>query len=116
MLGVKTVGNATLIAYDEVPILATDPGSGARMRRSLAAGVFLTKFPPPKGPTFKEPNTSGSHTAIPTTSTLSRSSACNICRFCSPTMAAIVSRKIWRPKVTTSRHCRMGAGSSFRGG
>jgi hypothetical protein len=28
MLGVKTVGNATLIAYDEVPILATDPWFG----------------------------------------------------------------------------------------
>jgi hypothetical protein len=28
MLGVKTVGNATLIAYDDVPILATDPWFG----------------------------------------------------------------------------------------
>jgi hypothetical protein len=28
MLGVKTVGNATLIAYDQVPILATDPWFG----------------------------------------------------------------------------------------
>ena len=28
MLGVKTVGNATLIAYDEVPVLATDPWFG----------------------------------------------------------------------------------------
>jgi hypothetical protein len=28
MLGVKTIGNATLIAYDEVPILATDPWFG----------------------------------------------------------------------------------------
>jgi hypothetical protein len=28
MLGVKAIGNATLIAYDEVPILATDPWLG----------------------------------------------------------------------------------------
>jgi L-ascorbate metabolism protein UlaG (beta-lactamase superfamily) len=28
MLGVKTIGNATLIAYDELPILATDPWLG----------------------------------------------------------------------------------------
>ena len=28
MLGVKTIGNATLIAYDDVPILATDPWFG----------------------------------------------------------------------------------------
>jgi hypothetical protein len=28
MLGVKTIGNATLIAFDEVPILATDPWLG----------------------------------------------------------------------------------------
>jgi len=28
MLVVKTVGNATLIAYDEVPVLATDPWFG----------------------------------------------------------------------------------------
>jgi hypothetical protein len=28
MLGIKTIGNATLIAYDDVPILATDPWFG----------------------------------------------------------------------------------------
>jgi len=28
MLGVKTVGNATLIAYDQIPVLATDPWFG----------------------------------------------------------------------------------------
>ena len=28
MLGVKTVGNATLIAHDGIPILATDPWFG----------------------------------------------------------------------------------------
>ena len=28
LLGVKTIGNVTLIAYDEVPILATDPWLG----------------------------------------------------------------------------------------
>ena len=28
MLGVQTIGNATLIAYDDVPILATDPWMG----------------------------------------------------------------------------------------
>src|SRR5689334_14762859 len=28
MLGVKTIGNATLIAYDDVPVLATDPWFG----------------------------------------------------------------------------------------
>ena len=28
MLGVSTTGNATLIAYEDVPILATDPWFG----------------------------------------------------------------------------------------
>jgi len=28
MLGIKTIGNATLIAYDDLPVLATDPWFG----------------------------------------------------------------------------------------
>ena len=28
MLGVQTIGNATLIAYDGIPVLSTDPWMG----------------------------------------------------------------------------------------
>ena len=44
MLGLSTIGNATLIAYDDQPILATDPWFGDIDPVYLEAGFVATKF------------------------------------------------------------------------
>jgi hypothetical protein len=42
MLGVSTIGNAILIAYDDNPILATDPWFGDENPASTESGHLTT--------------------------------------------------------------------------
>ena len=48
MLGVKTIGNATLIAYDEVPILATDPWFGGEDEAFFGSWGLSYEIPAPE--------------------------------------------------------------------
>ena len=41
MQGVQTIGNATLIAYDDAPILSTDPWMGGDRTQDTVGSLFL---------------------------------------------------------------------------
>ena len=46
MLGVSTTGNATLIAYDDKPILATDPWFGDENPAYFGSWGLSHRIPP----------------------------------------------------------------------
>lgn len=70
MLGALTIGNATLVAYDGDPIIATDPGSATRSQPILAVGHSPTRSPPSVERISSTPSTFGSRTRIRITSTV----------------------------------------------
>ena len=87
-LGFQTCGNATLIAYDrDVPVLVTDPWvEGAQY---FGSWRLPYRFEPRRRERSPVPGTSGCRTAIPTTSTSSRSSSsATRCCSCLSTAAA----------------------------
>ena len=45
MLGIKTIGNATLVAYDKVPILSTDPWFGDEHPAYFGSWILTHKIP-----------------------------------------------------------------------
>jgi L-ascorbate metabolism protein UlaG (beta-lactamase superfamily) len=45
MLGVKTIGNATLIAYDDIPVLATDPWIGDEDAAYFGSWILTHEIP-----------------------------------------------------------------------
>ena len=44
MQGVQTIGNATLIAYDDTPVLSTDPWMGGDHYAYFGSWYLHTKF------------------------------------------------------------------------
>jgi hypothetical protein len=67
MLGIKTIGNATLIAFDGGPILATDPWFGDEDSAMFGSWWLPYQIPATEKPTFKRRNTYGFRMAILTT-------------------------------------------------
>src|ERR1700756_2871595 len=62
MLGVKTVGNATLVAYDTVPVLVTDPWIGDEDDAYFGSWRLSHSIPPQeKSDILSSPNVWFSH-------------------------------------------------------
>ena len=62
MLGFETIGNATIIAYDGSPILATILGSMEMLISEV--GVWVTRFLPTNWPRSEPASITGYPTAI----------------------------------------------------
>jgi hypothetical protein len=100
MLGVKTIGNATLIAYDEVPILATDPWFGDEDEAFFGSWGLSHRIPAAEKTDIQRAKYMVFAWPSRPLEPPNRSSACGICRFCFLTMSVAASGTISRPKVT----------------